>query len=206
MTDEGRGRPNAGSPGGRADLPVYVLGFAPARGRLHLEPCEPLDGYALKEGRLRPAAPPRFRRYSGSKLLDLLDTTWAVLEVVSPRVLQALEGAGATGYRPVPVVIERDGGAVEGYAVLSVVGRSGALDWAAARLETRPPPVPQGQPVTMRVGPRIDPAAWDGSDVFLPGDSLVACVTQKVKDALDAAGVTGVHLTPLAEYEGEVDY
>lgn len=184
---------------------VSILGFAPVRGRLHLAPAVPVDGDALKEGRLRPASPLRFRRDSGKRVVDLLDTTWAVLEVVSPRVVQALRAAGATGWHPVPVAVEGVTPPLEGYAVLAVTGRSGALDWSGAREITRPPPVPTGQPVRVRVGPALHPGEWDGSDVFLPGGSLTPCVTAKVRRALESADVEGFRFTPLAEYENDWD-
>lgn len=182
--------------------PVYVVGFARVPRRLHLDPCTDIDLFAVKEGLLLPRSPVPFRRDVGNRVVDLLHTTMAVLEIVSPRVLRVLEEIHATGWHAVPVtVVDYRDAPVEGHAILAVTGRSGPLDWSRARRAVRPPPVPTGEATPIRVGPGLDPARWDGSDVFMPEGTLLVCVTQRVRDALESAGVTGFEFRPLSEEE-----
>jgi hypothetical protein len=43
--------------------------------------------------------------------------------------------------------------------------------------------------------------AWDGSDVFSPQGAYTVIVTDAVREAVKAAGLTNVEFVPVVEYE-----
>ena len=62
-----------------------------------------------------------------------------------------------------------------------------------------PPPVPEGQPWPALRGLLFEPDSWDGNDLFTPEGTTAVFITDQVKSAIDAAGITGVQIKPITE-------
>lgn len=184
---------------------AFDLGEAwDARGRIRADAEESLvDPFALARGEQVPTEPIAFARAEGRRLLDLVGTTDAVLDLVSPSFVEALERHGFTGWATFPVRLDlgRKTEAASGYVGLSVTGRCGPIDDALSERVTIPPPVPRGEALPGLKGLYFARGTWDGSDVFTPEDRAAIFVTPEVKEALEEAGMTGIEFRRLSEIE-----
>jgi hypothetical protein len=173
------------------------------RGSLAAEPAKGLSGSALRAvalGERRMDKPLRFRRAEGSKVRDVMATTWIIPFLISPKVVGALDGF--TGWDQHPARIELpDGKRVEDHVALTVSGRSGTIDDALSEEVILPRPVPEGNEVPGLRGLLFDPATWDGSDVFTPETTTFVIVTDAVQEALDAVSPSNLRLERITEIE-----
>ncbi|MDX6479962.1 MAG: hypothetical protein QOG85_472 [Gaiellaceae bacterium] len=180
---------------------IFRLSERFARGTFRVHALGELPGgspHALTRGEIQPSEPVRFTHDEGSRIKDYIGTTWGALSLVSERLISALDGFSGWQTYPVEVFDER-GRLVVGYHGLAVTGRSGPIDNRLNPVEVLPPPVPQGKASPHRIGLRFRPKAWDGSDVFCPGDTAFIFMTQDAKDALVTAKVTGIELDRITE-------
>jgi uncharacterized protein DUF1629 len=171
---------------------------------LRVTPRGPLDNaFALVLGEERPAEPIEFVRSQGRIPYDLIGTTWAVVDLVSAKFRGVLEEHGFTGWTtfPVRIIVDDDQEALHGYEGLAVTGRCGALDDSLSERVTLPPPVVGGREAAGLRGLCFPPDSWDGSDVFTHEGRAGVCVVERVKDALEHAGVTNVKFSRLSEIE-----
>ena len=158
--------------------------------------------FALARGEDRPVEPIDFVRASGGKPHDLIGTTYAILELISPRFQAVLKEHGFSGWTTFPVrVILGDGSELDGYEGLAVIGRCGAIDDDLSEKVMLPPPVPEGRARPGLRGLCFPPKSWDGSDIFTPEGFAAIYVVERVKEALEEARVTNVAFERLTEIE-----
>ena len=113
----------------------YVFGNRGKRFPLHvnIEGEEAEDSVALLRGEIRPTRPLRCTWNSGGMLKDILGSSWAILMLVSDRVVEIATREGFTGWLTYPVeVYDRKERPVPGYHGLSVTGRCGPVDESKA--------------------------------------------------------------------------
>lgn len=124
--------------------------------------------------------PAVFDHVEGERLPDLFGIARAV--AVSPRLAGLLTDLEATGYSLQPVTIQHPvvGARIEGYGLLTVHGRGGALD------EARMQPMQKSETAIMNCnGFYIYEDQWDGSDVFcIEGLGTSVWVTERIAKAL----------------------
>ena len=174
----------------------FVLREGFTRGALRVRPSSSLRAARrLTRGEVRRRRPVRFERDEGSKAHDLVGTTDATVMLVSRHLIDAL--GRFCGWTTYPVSIEGH----SGYEGLAVTGRAGPVDDALSPRVMLAPPTPEGAAVPGRRGLLFQPDSWDGSDVFVLGDSTIAVVTEPVRDALLAARVTNLRLERVTEVE-----
>lgn len=138
----------------------------------------------------------------GSKPLDLIGSGWAGLYMLSDRVIRILRDGDFSGWNTFPVEIHgKSGEHIDGYHGLGVTGRAGSIDWSMAWKKNIPPRGPGGIPSHVWVGMYFNPSSWDGSDIFVPGDTFYKIVTERVMKALIKAKVTNFVFKPLTEFE-----
>jgi hypothetical protein len=181
----------------------YLLFEAMLRGALHVQPQGIQSCYGdLFLGKYVPDEPIVCKRDIGSRAVDFVSSTYACNVFMSQRFVDVLRAAETTGWGTYPVeVYGKDGQFMEGYHGLSILGRCGPVDFAKGRLEFRPPRVPNGKPYKVRVGFPFDLATLDGSDFFSPEGTYYIVVTQKARDALVSAKLTGLRIVPASEFE-----
>jgi hypothetical protein len=179
----------------------YELGEGFTRGAVRVDAIDEIaDPLALTRGEVTPREPIRFRQDEGSRFYDYVGTTWAVLDVVSDRVLGILNESGFTGWTTYRIQMsDRGGNRVTGYQGLAVTGRCGPIDDQLSRVEMLSPPVPEGRVMPHYMGLHFRPETWDGSDVFTPAGTGFVFVTEQVRDALAEAQVTNLSMRPLSE-------
>ena len=148
---------------------------------------------ALVRGAWRPEEPLVFRRNSSRRTPDdLFHGGWADVYLASARVLDALRGAGATGWTTYEVrLVDEDGTPLGDHAGLAVTGRCGPIDPALSV------PTP-GNEYTM-TGKLFAEGTWDGSDVFFPDEGGGLFVTERARTAL--ARIPGLLFEPLTSAE-----
>lgn len=179
---------------------LFVLGEGFTRGAIRVNAVNEIsDAAALTRAEAVPDRPLRFAWDEGSRLYDYVGTTWAVLAIVSDRVVRVLRDGGFTGWSTYPVDVRyKDGTALHGYHGLAATGRCGPIEDDLSPIEVLPPPVPGGEAMPHHMGLRFRPETWDRSEVFCPAGSAFIFVVARVRDALVKAKVTNLTLESLA--------
>jgi hypothetical protein len=116
--------------------------------------------------------------------LDLVGTTWGVLLLVSDRFRETLRLLGMTGWSTRPITLDPQlPGDLE---LLVVTGRCGPT-YTASR---------DSLPGLPRLGRFIDPANWDGTDVFVADGSGEVLLAPPSVEAVRRAALRNVDLEP----------
>jgi hypothetical protein len=113
---------------------------------------------------------------------DLVGTYWASLYLVSPRFVDLLIAAGATGWKPRTVDIPGSPD-LPPLALLTVTGRCGRL-------------LPGGEGGRPPFGVFLDPSTWDGSDVFVADGDGAILLTGDLASRLRSARLSNVNIEP----------
>lgn len=159
------------------------------------------NDFALARGEDRPSVPIEFVRAEGAMLHDLLGTTYASLVLVSARFRAVLEEEGFTGWTTFPVKVVDPDAQLGGYGGLAVIGRCGAIDDSLSEEILLPPPVAGGRSARALRGLCFPPGSWDGTDVFTAEGRADVIVVERVKEALERAGITNIEFDRLSEIE-----
>lgn len=147
--------------------------------------------------------PIEFVRDEGRKPHDLIGTSYGRPLLVSERFLDVLREHGFTGWTTFPIRVFLDRGSeLEGYHGFAVTGRCGPIDDSLSEEVILPPPAPGGRARAGLRGLCFPPESWDGSDIFTSEAGGAAIfVVERVKQALEEAGVTNVAFERLSEIE-----
>jgi hypothetical protein len=157
----------------------------------------------LARGEHVPSKPIEFVHDEGRKPQDMVGTTDGRPVLVSQRLIDVLRDHGFSGWRTFPVRLTlEDGTELRGYHGFSVTGRCGPIDDSLSDQVMLAPPVPGGEPAPGLRGLCFTPGSWDGSDIFTSaaGGAMIF-VVERVKDALERAGITNVAFQRLSEIE-----
>jgi hypothetical protein len=178
-------------------------GLGPGGRALRVEARHAIDDvFELARGENLPTEPLEFERSSGGKPHDVIGTTYAVLYLISPKFQTVLEENGFTGWTTYPIrVFLSDGSELTGYRGLAITGRCGPIEDDLSERVILPPPVSTGKAMPGLRGMCFKPESWDGSDVFTPEGFSAVYVGERVKEALEAAKITNIHLERLSEIE-----
>lgn len=142
-----------------------------------------------------------FRQDVGKRIDDLIDTGWPGLYLISNRVVEVLKENNLTGWHLYSCkIFDKKGNEIDGYHGLSVLGRSGEIQYDLA-IPVDKQLVPTGPVGRYYKGLPIVPSTWDGNDFFLPECSISACVSTKAMRVLKAAKITNLNLRALSEIE-----
>jgi hypothetical protein len=138
----------------------------------------------------------------GSVFLDLLDTGWGFLFLISDRLVRVLTDEKVTGWSPWEAIVRMpDGGGRSDYKGLSVQGSAGPIDVGAGQATLKPRRYGSGGAISTRLGLPFEQSSWDGTDIFVPsGTGYILCV-ERVRELFRKHGVTNARLTPIEEIE-----
>ena len=140
----------------------------------------------------------------GSQPGDVIWTTMAVVVIVSDKVVQLLRSHGFTGWSLYDVTVrDKQGQQVPGYSGLAITGRCGPIDYTRTVVVPRIYP---GGVFPIGKGMLFDPAAWDGSDLFMPAEKGMGYkfMVEPVRKALERAKIRNMTFTPLDQVEVEM--
>lgn len=139
----------------------------------------------------------------GTQPVEVIWTTHAVPIIVSDSVVQLLRSHGFTGWSLYDVTLhDKKGELIPGYHGLAITGRCGDIDWSKGIPE---PKVYPARVSTVWKGLFFDPASWDGSDLFMPANTVHVCVVEAVKKAFKKAKVRNVVFEALDQFERSWD-
>lgn len=145
--------------------------------------------------------PISFKQSSGKKWTDVLNPNSVSMYIVSQKFIELLEMNNITGWKSYPVILfNKEGKEVCGYFGLSVVGRSGGVDYRKSEVYEKQL-APNGTRNKYYKGLYIDFEQWDGSDFFIPENTLHIIITEKVKEVITKYKITNISLQSLADYE-----
>jgi hypothetical protein len=187
---------------------LFVLGEAFKRNAFRARPLEPNAELLLNlaMGKQQPGHAIRFGRESGKKLLDWVGTGLVSTRLISVRLASAWRTAGVTGWDTFPVELfdalehEVEDDQIDGYAGLSVVGKSGAIDQGRHEVVIKPAAVGPAL-IKWARGLWFAIESWDGSDLFVPAESQMLIASAKAVEVLQAIRATNVTMTRLTEFE-----
>jgi hypothetical protein len=146
-----------------------------------------------------------FKQEYGKKLEDILDTGWPSLFLISNRMKTVLEDNNLTGWKTFKArVLDTKGREIEEYHGLSIIGRSGPIDYSKSEI-IKKRLVPNGLLSKYYKGLHVGLDKWDHSDFFLPEFSFGIIVTQRVVEVLKKNKLTNIRFENLTEIETD-DY
>ena len=125
--------------------------------------------------------------------------------VVSERLVTLLDTCRFTGWLARDAVIRDGKSERRDYRVLLVTGRCGPILDEQNPIVEIPAISATGPYVRQRrIGFLLDPTAWDGSDLVRPDETGFVFVHERVRHALEAAGVSGVAFEKIMDVERDV--
>lgn len=141
----------------------------------------------------------------GKKIRDILNTGFSSLYLISDRFKEILETNHITGWKSYPVkLLDKMGNEVKGYHGFSITGRCGPIDYSRSEIiEKRY--VPEGPLCKLYKGTYIGLDEWDGSDFFLPIDSIKIVITERALKILKNNKITNIDIVNLADEETDDD-
>lgn len=145
-----------------------------------------INSNALLLGEVVPAGILTLERSEGRALDDVVWTDDVAVVLMSPRLIDGFRAQSFSGWRTYPAHVEANAKGHE-YLGLSITGRSGPIDHDRGEWVNR-----DDEPGRFRFGLFFDVQSWDGSDFFIPHDTLYICITQRVRDYLEAASVKNI--------------
>lgn len=147
------------------------------------------------------AFPVEFRKVSGKKLLDILDTGWANLYIISKKMKTVLEDNELTGWKTFEVnILDKSGQEIRDYYGFSIIGTCGTIDYGKSEIiEKRL--IPNGPLSKYYKGLYVGLDQWDGNDFFLPKEYSCAIITNKSMEILKKNKITNVRFSNLSEIE-----
>jgi len=141
------------------------------------------------------------KQTSGRKWTDILNPCSVSMYFVSKRFIDLLDQNSITGWRAYPITItDKEGEEVSDYTGFSVEGKCGAIDYTKSEVSEKRR-VPEGPLNRYYRGLYVGMDEWDGTDFFIPKDTLHMIVTNKVVEIIKNHKITNVVLKSLADYE-----
>ena len=145
--------------------------------------------------------PVLFKQDCGKKLLDILGTGWPSLYLISNKTKAILEENDLTGWKIFPIILyDKKGIEISGYHGFSVTGRCGPIDDQKAKIVDRQM-ISTGPVFKAYKGLYVGLDEWDGTDFFIPENSLFCIVTKKTANILKKDKKLNVTLENCAEFE-----
>ena len=142
-----------------------------------------------------------FKQFSGTKWTDILRPSSVSLYIVSHRFVELLERNNVIGWKPYAVkILDKQGNIIEGFSGLSILGKCGGVDYSKSEVYEKQL-FPNGTKNKYYKGLHIGLDIWDGSDIFIPENTLHIIVTEKVTQIIEQHKITNVSLQNLSEYE-----
>jgi len=155
----------------------------------------------LKGEHIDLAFPIKFKQSSGRKWTDVLNPNSVSMYFFSQRFINLLEINEIKGWKNYPIIIlDKKGNEISGYSGFSILGKCGKIDYSKSEVYEKRL-VPNGLLSKYYKGLHVDWDEWDGSDFFIPKDTLHVVVSEKVKQIITKNKITNVVLQNLAEYE-----
>ena len=134
----------------------------------------------------------------GRQYKDVLDTPWLSAYVISDRFRQILEDNNVTGWKSYPVeLLDKYDKRISGYNGFCIVGRSGPMNPKGA-LGDMVGRVPDAELQPYKNG-WFDVDTWDGSDIFLLGNSRWIIITERVYKLLKKEKVASIECVRVSD-------
>jgi hypothetical protein len=142
-----------------------------------------------------------FRQTDGERFCDLVDTGHVSLYLISSRVKAALNDNLCTGWQTFPVkLFDRHNSEIPGYSGLSILGKAGRIDVSDSSIIKRRLAENAPESVYYR-GLMLSADSWDGSDLFLPENSLMILASKKCERVIRDGAFSNVRLTSINKIE-----
>ncbi len=142
-----------------------------------------------------------FKQNSGMNLLDILDTGYANLFLISEKLKSVLNEKKLTGWKTYPIKLyDKKGLEIVGYHGFSVIGHCGPIICEKSEIiEKRL--IPTGPLVKFYKGIFFNLESWDGSDFFSPEGTVRILVNENVTNALREYNITNTKVKNLKDIE-----
>lgn len=136
--------------------------------------------------------PVTFQIESGKNFLDILETGWPSLYLISHRFKTVLEEGGLTGWMTFPIkLLDKNNNPIQGYYGLSIKGTCSHLDYKGCEIIEKK--WVEGGPV-IRFYKGIPIQNWDGKDFFSPNGTFEIFISKKAADLLKKNKITNLVL------------
>lgn len=140
-----------------------------------------------------------FKQFQGKKFLDVLNTGYVSLYLVSDRFLQLLEDNQLTGWQTYPIILlDQEEKEISGYHGFSIIGSCFPEDYSKSEI-VEYQYVEKGPLVKHYRGYQVIPC--DDYDFFIPPRSIGLYINEKTAEILKINKITNVRLINIAEDE-----
>ncbi len=163
----------------------YVISPSTRRIDLFYEVIEPYNDVELFNCTTSLSSPLPIKKSQGYYENDVIRLQDPFNFLISKRLKTSLLSSGITGWRTYDVEI--DGKLSENYSGFCIEGRCGST--------LRP------KEKGFFNGIKFEIDTWDGSDIFIPNDSLTIFCTQKVKQSIDELNLKNMMVQRIEDYE-----
>jgi hypothetical protein len=183
----------------------YFLNYQEKRGDTQLKLIDPIkDKMAFIKGKDRDAIPLQLKFLKGKYYGDILPLGTIGLWGYSPRMIEKIRMANATGIDFFPLKIEGAEAAIlslQNYHGAFITGNSGPILKEKSKYKLIPAKGKPEENIYWQIGRFFDLETWDGSDFFNPEGTLCTFVTSRIVKLLAEIKPLSVSFTPICDVE-----
>lgn len=145
--------------------------------------------------------PVNFSHKYGNKMMDILDTGWPSLYLISDKCKELLSQNNISGYLTYSInLTDKNKNKINGYSGLSIKGLSKSYSICKDKVVYKKF-VDDGLEYKYYRGIKFDEYGWDGSDIFLTEGSFEIFSTKKLVDLFNKNGITNFKSEAISEID-----
>lgn len=183
----------------------WYIDYQEKRGDVILRLNNPLsDKISFLRGRNKNSFPLRLSYKKGKLLSDIVLLGTIGIRGYSPRIIDTIKKAGATGIEFFPLEIEGPDEIVQslkGYHGAFITGTSGPILLEKSKFRCKSVGKNLEEKIYLQVGRFFDIDTWDGSDFFNPEGTLCTYMTERIVKIISTIKLKSVRFTPASAYE-----
>lgn len=140
-----------------------------------------------------------FKQKYGKRFMDILDTGWPNLYLISTRLKDILEENDLSGWKTFGIeLFDKANQKINGYHGFSITGQCGPIDYSRSEIFQKQISI-NGPFSTYYKGLFFE--NWDGSDFFLPKNVFEILITERTAEILKINKITNVNLEKVSDCE-----
>jgi hypothetical protein len=183
----------------------YDLNYHEKRGDIKLKLINPIKNkMAFIKGKDKYSVPLRLNYLKGRRVGDVLCLGTIGLWGYSPRMMEKIRTANATGIEFFPLKVEGPEEAIislQNYHGAFITGSSGPLLKEKSKYKLIPAKGKPEENICWQTGWFFDLETWDGSDFFNPEGTFCTFVTSRIVKLLSEVKPSCVDFTPVSDIE-----
>lgn len=147
----------------------------------------------------------QFNYYSGKKVFDIVDISFAGIYLISKKVVESFKKNKLTGWKTYNAQFRNEDNEIfYSHKLIGVTGKAGTIERNLSEIITYPPKGPGGKTSKYYKGTFFNLNTWDKTDFFRLEGTRGIIVSQNVKNVINEINATNFSLKPLSEIEHRI--